>query len=93
MNTLTVVIPAYNADQHIGATIAALCEAVARIPAVETEVVLVDDGSTDATAARAEQAAEGRVPLRVVRQANAGRFLARRRGLEEAIGETVLLLD
>jgi glycosyltransferase involved in cell wall biosynthesis len=92
--TLSVVIPAYNAAGSIGGTIEALATALDRAPSLDAEVVLVDDGSTDATAAIATAAAEGRrVPLRVVSQANHGRFAARRAGLAAAMGDWVLLLD
>lgn len=91
--TLTIVIPAYNAEASIGATVGALADALDRAPSFEADVVLVDDGSTDATAAAAVKAAEGRVALHVVSQPNLGRFEARRAGLEAATGDWVLLLD
>ena len=56
------------------------------------QVVVVDDGSTDATPARLAELA-GPLGLTVVRQENRARFAARRAGLEAARGEQVLLLD
>jgi glycosyltransferase involved in cell wall biosynthesis len=91
--TLSVVIPAFDAEATIGPTIDALAVALERAPAFAAEVVLVDDGSRDATAAAARAAARGRVPLTVVSQENRGRFEARRAGLERAAGDWVLLLD
>ena len=51
-------------------------------------MIVVDDGSTDATAALAEGAG-----ARLVRQPNRGRFEARRAGLAAASAEYVLFLD
>ena len=90
--TLTVVIPAYNSRAHIGGTIAALVEAASRSP-FQTDVVLVDDGSTDGTADAAVAACTDRLPLNVISQANQGRFEARRAGLDAATADWVLLLD
>jgi glycosyltransferase involved in cell wall biosynthesis len=89
---LSVVLPAYNEAAEIGRTVDALVEAVRR-SGLAAEVILVDDGSTDDTVAVAEQQAEGRLPLRVLRQRNSGRLEARRAGLEAAVAELALLLD
>lgn len=79
---LTVVIPAYNAQDTIGASVAAAWETGA------DEVIVVDDGSTDRTAQRAE-----RGHAVVLSQVNAGAAAARRRGIEVARGEVIALLD
>jgi glycosyltransferase involved in cell wall biosynthesis len=89
---LSVVIPVYNEAPHLAETIEALLVALAK-SGFKAEVVLVDDGSTDGSAEVARDAADGRVPLRVLSQPNSGRFEARRAGVEAADGELVLLLD
>jgi glycosyltransferase involved in cell wall biosynthesis len=85
-------MPVHNEAEHLPATIDALVAATKRSP-FQAELVLVDDGSSDGSAAVAEQALGGRMPLRVVMQPNSGRFEARRAGLGNASGELVLLLD
>jgi len=85
--TLTVVIPVLDEASRIGETIAA-ARAAAEASPFETEVVVVDDGSTDGSG----EAAEG-AGARVVSQSNRGRFEARRVGLAAARGELVLFLD
>lgn len=91
--TLSVVIPVYNARDYLAQTIDAVATAIERAQVFDAELVLVDDGSSDGSAAVAETAAAGRLPFRLVRQANHGRFEARRAGVEAATGEWILLLD
>jgi glycosyltransferase involved in cell wall biosynthesis len=90
--SLSVVIPVYNEAAHVSATMRAL---IAAVDASDfgTEVVVVDDGSTDGTAEAARESADGRVAVRIVSQPNRGRFEARRAGLAEARGEYILFLD
>ncbi len=90
--TLSVVMPVHNEARHLPATIEALLTALEG-SGFDAELVLVDDGSTDGSADIARVATAGRIPLRVVRQPNRGRFEARRAGLEAAQGEWALLLD
>lgn len=84
---LSVVIPTYQRGHLVG-------RAVASVLAQEGpsfEVVVVDDGSTDATPDVLAAIADPRV--RVLRQANTGRGAARNAGLREARGELVTFLD
>jgi glycosyltransferase involved in cell wall biosynthesis len=80
---VSVVIPAYNEERGIGPVVAALAAAGFG------EVLVVDDGSGDATAARAEAAG-----ARVIRHPyNKGNGAAVKTGIRAARGGTVLLLD
>lgn len=83
---VSVVIPAFNAE----ATVSAAVESVLLQTFRDHEIIVVDDGSTDGTAARI-RAFGGRV--RHVAQANSGVGAARNRGLEEARGRYVAFLD
>lgn len=83
---VSVVIPARNAAKF-------LAEAVASVRAQThpvAEIVVVDDGSTDATVAVAQ--ALGR-EVRVISQPPAGAAQARNRGAEAATGEWLAFLD
>jgi glycosyltransferase involved in cell wall biosynthesis len=82
----SIVIPAYNAERFVEAAVAS---ALAQQGAGQIEVIVVDDGSSDATAARVA-AIDG---VRLIRQANAGVSAARNAGLAEAKGEFVIFLD
>jgi glycosyltransferase involved in cell wall biosynthesis len=91
-DSLTVVMPVRDEAKHLPETIQGLVEAVRR-SGFAADVVLVDDGSSDASSDVASAALAERLPLTVVTQPNRGRLLARRAGLEAAGGDWVLLLD
>ncbi len=91
LDALSVVIPVHDEEQWIGRCLEALLRE-GEAAGLRLDVVVVDDGSTDGTAAVLDAlAADGRI--RVLHQANAGRFEARRVGIEEAVEAIVLLLD
>lgn len=84
--TVSVVIPAFNAERTLGE---AVRSALAQVPA-PLEVLVVDDGSTDATRAVAEGFGP---PVRVLTGPNAGPSAARNRGVREARGSWIAFLD
>jgi len=88
---VAVVIPCFNHGRYLAETV----ESVLAQSFRELEVVVVDDGSTDDSAAVAEAlgaAHPGRV--RLLRQPNAGHpSLARNNGIRATSGEYVLCLD
>ena len=57
------------------------------------EILLIDDGSTDGTAALADSLADENSCIRCIHQKNAGVSAARNRGLSEATGDYVLFMD
>jgi glycosyltransferase involved in cell wall biosynthesis len=91
---LSIVIPAYNEEQAIGAIIerclAARATIMARTPVDDVEVIVVSDGSTDRTAEIAARYAEIRLE---VFPANRGYGAAIKRGFELGDGELVGFLD
>ena len=83
---VSVVIPAYNAEDMIGLCLEGL--AAQSHPQSEFETIVVDDGSTDGTAE-----VVGRYDVRLIRQENRGPAAARNRGASEARGEILLFTD
>ena len=86
MPTLSVIIPNYNRAGLIGETLDNVF-AQTRPP---DEVIVVDDGSTDASVAVIERYGSR---VRLIRQANAGPGAARNRGLAEARGDLIQFMD
>jgi Glycosyl transferase family 2 len=90
--TVTALIPAFNAAAFVEE---AVRSALAQdYPADRLDVVVVDDGSTDATAAVVQRvAADAGGRVRLVRQENRGLVGAVNRAAEHARGELLALLD
>lgn len=84
---VSVVVPLYNKS----AWIARCLDSIARQSYRDFEVVVVDDGSTDDSPAKVEK--RGDANLRLIRQANAGPGAARNRGVAEARGDLIAMLD
>lgn len=90
--TVTAIIPVFNEEPRIATTLSDLDAAAKRAPGLALDVIVVDDGSTDGTSASAVATGVA-FPVRVVTQENAGRFVARARGLSDATGDLILFLD
>ncbi|MBE2259564.1 MAG: glycosyltransferase family 2 protein [Candidatus Accumulibacter sp.] len=86
MPLVSVVIPAYNCSRYIAETIASILGQSAN----DLEVIVINDGSTDDTAAIARRFGP---PVRVLEQANSGVCSARNHGIREARGEFIALVD
>jgi len=85
---LSIVVPAYNEAGRIGASVRAI-DAWARASATPIELIVVDDGSDDATADEAAAAA----PCRVLRNPHRGKAYAVRTGVRAATAPAVLFTD
>ncbi len=93
---LSIVIPAFNEEERLPASLGAVSAYLAARPsAPRIEVLVVDDGSSDATASRAEDAGRRHgLDLRVLRlPKNRGKGFAVRTGCLEAAGRLILVSD
>jgi glycosyltransferase involved in cell wall biosynthesis len=83
---LSVIIPCYNAERYIVATIAS----VLAQGEPELEIIVVDDGSKD----RSVELVRGEFPMvRLIEQANQGVAAARNHGMSLATGEWIAFVD
>jgi dolichyl-phosphate beta-glucosyltransferase len=93
---VTFVVPAYDEERRLGASLDRLIDFLARQP-YESELIVVDDGSRDGTAAIARVAAERAVPRVTIRllehERNRGKGAAVRTGVLAATGDPVFYLD
>jgi dolichol-phosphate mannosyltransferase len=91
--TLSVVVPVYNESANLDALLARLRPALASV-AEPYEIVFVDDGSRDDTAARVARAAQDDPQIRLVPLSrNFGHQAALVAGLEHARGDAIITLD
>jgi glycosyltransferase involved in cell wall biosynthesis len=93
MKTVTVIIPTYNRENIIGRTLTSILDQDYR----KVDILVVDDGSTDATEQVIKSIAERNEDvdkrIRYVRQDNQGACVARNRGMQLAIGDYIMFLD
>jgi dolichyl-phosphate beta-glucosyltransferase len=90
---LSIVIPAYNEEERIAGTVEEAARYLAGT-AGRGEVILADDGSTDATVERARSASCHGIRLRILpAEENRGKGDAVRRGMLAAEGDVVLFTD
>lgn len=86
---VSVIIPCYNAEAYIERTIASVCAQTH----ADLEILVVDDGSEDATAAIVARLAEADSRICLLRQSNGGVAAARNLGIAYATGAYVAPLD
>ena len=82
-------MPIYNVEPFLDECL----RSIAGQTFADLEVVMVDDGSTDRSAAIAERFAERDARFRLISQPNAGLGAARNTGLEAATGEHLAFVD
>jgi len=84
---VSVIVPVYNKAKTVDATLRAALDQTAQ----DYEILVIDDGSTDDSAARVQAIGDPRI--RIIHQSNSGVSVARNRGIEEARADWVALLD
>lgn len=86
LRTISVIIPAYNEEKYIGATLKSVVD---NAPENLLEIIVVNNACTDSTA----QIASAFPKVRVVNESNKGLTRARQAGLVAAQGELLAYVD
>jgi dolichyl-phosphate beta-glucosyltransferase len=90
---LSVIIPAYNEEARVGATLLRIKEYL-DAQRYESEILVVDDGSADRTREVVASITAGRTPVSVLHyDGNRGKGFAVRYGMVRAAGDFVLFSD
>jgi len=88
---VTIVIPAYNEERSLAATIDSALGL--DYPERKLEIIVVDDGSTDKTKQIAQAYCRKHASVRLISQPNSGKGVALNKGLRAATGEYFICLD
>jgi dolichyl-phosphate beta-glucosyltransferase len=94
LDSLSIVIPAYNEENRLPQTLRQVADWLSCANFSFGEVIVVDDGSRDATARVVEDFANANAYVRLARNpGNRGKGYAVRHGMLEAKGEWILYTD
>lgn len=94
MHSITIVIPAYNEERRLPATLSTVLAHLSRREWRFAEVVVVDDGSTDGTVRVVEEFCRTHPAARLLKNhGNRGKGYSVRHGMLEAKGDWVLFSD
>ena len=86
---ISVVVPVYNVADYVATTLDSLLGQTHQ----NLKIVVVDDGSTDASGAIADEYAAREPRIRVVHTANHGLGAARNEGLRHTTGDVLAFAD
>lgn len=87
--TVACIIPAYNTEAFLIQAVESLQQQTCPL----LEIIVVDDGSTDGTAALARRLACQDPRIHLVQQANSGSTAARNRGVQQSHSQLLTFLD
>ena len=89
MPKVSIIIPVHNVEKYLRACL----DSVVSQTLKDIEIVCVDDGSTDGSAAILAESAARDGRIRVIRQENRGTFAARKRAVSETAGDYICFVD
>lgn len=90
---VSVVVPAYNEEEHIETTVREINEYLLGL-GLAYEIIIVNDGSRDSTLEKAEKLADELAGVRLIRYSqNQGKGYAVRTGMLQASGSRILFTD
>ena len=85
--TVSIIVPVYNVSKYLGRCVDSLLKQTYS----NTEILLIDDGSTDDSGSICDAFAKEHLGVKVVHQSNQGLSAARNTGLDIATGFDILL--
>ena len=88
--SLSIIIPIYNVEKYLPMCIASLMKTEG---IEDTEIILIDDGSTDKSGVMADGYAQARQNVRVFHKENGGASSSRNLGIREASGKYIFFCD
>ena len=86
---ISVIVPVYKVENYLDCCV----QSIVNQTYSNLEIILIDDGSPDASGAMCDAWAEKDSRIRVIHQENAGGGAARNAGLDAARGEIISMID
>lgn len=86
---ISIIVPVYNADKYLRECLNSICSQ----KNIKSEIILIDDGSTDSSGAICDEYAQKYTNIKVIHQKNAGPGVARNAGLDLMTGEYLCFVD
>lgn len=89
MPAISVIVPVFNGDSYLSRCL----DSILTQTFLNFEVLVIDDGSTDASALKVREYSRKDSRVRLIQQENQGQGAARNKGLDQAKGDYVLFVD
>lgn len=89
MNKISIIVPVYNVEQYLDRCLESIVNQSYR----NLEIIMINDGSTDSSAAMCEKWKERDKRIQVVHQENKGLGFARNEGIKRASGDYITFCD
>ena len=89
LETVSIIIPIYNSEKYLNACLESICNQTYK----KLDIILVDDGSTDASAIICEKFKRQDQRIRVFNNSNHGVSYSRNYGLKKAYGNYIIFVD
>ncbi len=89
MAKVSIIVPVYNVERYLERCLKSILEQTFK----DIEIICVNDGSTDGSAAILQKTAEADSRLKVITQNNQGLSMARNNGLDAATAEWTMFVD
>ena len=86
---ISIIVPCFNSEK----TIATCLMSIEKQSYSNIEIIVIDDGSTDATVSIVEKLAKNDNRIKVYSKSNEGVSIARNYGIEKATGEYIGFVD
>lgn len=86
---ISVIVPIYNTGKYLVECV----ESLRKQTYSNIEIILVDDGSTDASIEICDEFAEKDSRIRVFHKKNEGSAIAKNFGIQQSRGEYIILVD
>lgn len=86
---ISIIVPIYNVESYLRECLDSICAQ----EGIRSEIILVDDGSTDCSGAICDEYARKHTKIRVIHKSNGGPASARNAGLDVMTGDYVAFVD